>query len=518
MNLPEADLEAGHGNGLDGVCVRAMRLAMTGLAAARHAVCRQADTSKPTRRWPLCTAALFTLTGLCAHVALAQQAQSELFARLKPGLFVVEVTERESGNKILIGSGFLLDTSTTATGEAQPVMLIDADDVGDVTLAELLEQLEVSAVDKRDDQTLIATNYHVVSEHLLHPESYDLQVKNADDEALPMRVLAVDIVHDLALIAPTADSDKNIQSDWAFPLASEIPQQGDEIISMGNPYDIGISTVPGTYNGLLEKSYLRSIHFTGAVNPGMSGGPAVNRAGEVVGINVAGAGNSVSILVPVSNLQRMLQHYRTNPAADYSELRQQMRDALHDHQREMINGLLAQPWELSDFGPLKIPMEIADFITCTGSASTDEDELSYEYHVSDCGVYDRIYLSSSLETGPLEFDYGWYRSDKLNRLQLSSVMQQLAFSPFNRSGRKDVTGFTCRQDIMQLEQLGALPLRGVYCLRAYADYDGLYDVLFYAISVQDDSEAFYLHYTLSGVSREQAQAFNQRFTEAVAWN
>jgi hypothetical protein len=385
----------------------------------------------------------------------------------------------------------------------------------------LIAQLNVKTDDESlstQTESLIATNYHVVSEHLLHPESYELQVKDADDEAIPMRVLAVDIVHDLALIAPKADADIHIESDWAFPLASNIPQQGDEIVSMGNPYDIGISTVPGTYNGLLEKSYLRSIHFTGAVNPGMSGGPAVNSDGEVVGINVAGAGNSVSILVPVSNLQRLLQQYRTEPAADYPSLRQQMRDSLHDHQREMIDGLLAQPWELSDFGPLRIPMEIAEFITCTGSASTDEDELSYEYHVSDCGVYDRIYLSSSLETGPLEFDYGWYRSDELNPLQLSTVMQQLAFSPFNRTGRKDVTGFECRQDIMQLQQLAPMPLRGVYCLRAYADYDGLYDVLFYAISLQDDSEAFYLHYTLSGVSREQAQAFNQRFTEAVAWN
>lgn len=464
---------------------------------------------------------LWTLAICCCQATLAQPAQSELFARLKPGLVVVEVTERASGNKILIGSGFLLDTGADADAAAQPVMVLDGDEVGDMKIADLLGQIEALSTDERSGQSgqqIIATNYHVVSEHLLHPESYDLQVKTAADEAVPMRVLAVDIVHDLALIAAHEDATSSIDSDWAFPLASSIPQQGDEIVSMGNPYDIGISTVPGTYNGLLEKSYLRSIHFTGAVNPGMSGGPAVNSDGEVVGINVAGAGNSVSILVPVSNLQRLLDRYASSPATDYAELRQQMRDSLHEHQREMIDGLLAAPWTLSEFGPLQVPMEIADFITCSGSASTDEDELSYEYHVSDCGVYDRIYLSSSLETGPLEFDYGWYRSDELNALQLGSVMQQLAFSPFNRSGRKDVTGFACRQDIIALEKLGELPLRGVYCLRAYADYAGLYDVLFYAISLQDKSEAFYLHYTLSGVSREQAQAFNQRFTEAVAWN
>ena len=41
------------------------------------------------------------------------------------------------------------------------------------------------------------------------------------------------------------------------------------------------------YNGLVERSYNERIHFTGALNPGMSGGPAVTADGRVVGINVS---------------------------------------------------------------------------------------------------------------------------------------------------------------------------------------------------------------------------------------
>ena len=46
---------------------------------------------------------------------------------------------------------------------------------------------------------------------------------------------------------------------------------------MGNPLDLGFTIVEGTYNGFVEKSYNPRMHFTGAINPGMSGGPAVTR-------------------------------------------------------------------------------------------------------------------------------------------------------------------------------------------------------------------------------------------------
>ena len=104
-------------------------------------------------RHSLLTATAFMLAVFFTLAAQAQQQQSELFAKVKPGLFVVEVTERESGNKILIGSGFLLDTAATAGADDEPVMVISADEVGDISMGELIEQLEVIA----DDQSAAAS-------------------------------------------------------------------------------------------------------------------------------------------------------------------------------------------------------------------------------------------------------------------------------------------------------------------------------------------------------------------------
>ena len=60
--------------------------------------------------------------------------------------------------------------------------------------------------------------------------------------------------------------------------------------------DIGLTIVQGSFSGRLQRSLYDRLHFTGSINPGMSGGPALNAQGAVVGVNVArraAAGESV---------------------------------------------------------------------------------------------------------------------------------------------------------------------------------------------------------------------------------
>ena len=57
----------------------------------------------------------------------------------------------------------------------------------------------------------------------------------------------------------------------------------------------------------------------------------------------------------------------------------------------------------------------------------------------------------------------------------------------------------------------------VYCVRTYRQFADLYDVLYLATSLGDGLEAVSSHYTLAGVSADQAQAFRRKFSEAVSW-
>jgi len=398
----------------------------------------------------------------------------DLFDSLRAGLFTVEVIDRASGNKNAQGSGFIVD----ATG-------------------------------------VMATNYHVVSEFVLDPERFNLRYRDVNGDTGGLELLALDVLHDLALVRfsePAARTAEQV----VFEVEPEPPRNGDTLLALGNPYDIGISLVPGTFNGMLESQYRKLIHFTGAINPGMSGGPAVNLGGRVVGINVAAAGNSVSFLVPAENLARLLDEV-PEQAPGPEALRAGLTQRIIDHQAVMIDDLLAGDWSLEPFGPLMIPREVRPWIKCSGASNEAEQDSPWRDSTSDCSLNDRIYLSRSLDTGPVEMIFGWYSSDTLNAFQLARVFEQNTFMPFNRTGIDDVTEFQCVEDWVTLEGLGNQPFKSSYCLRAYLDYPGLFDVLYVARAQRPGPEALFLHYTLAGVGRESARVFHRKFVGSLAW-
>jgi hypothetical protein len=69
---------------------------------------------------------------------------------------------------------------------------------------------------------------------------------------------------------------------------------GDEVVAVGFPFGIGPSVSAGVISGMNREfrnegaSVLRGlIQFDAAANPGNSGGPLVNMAGEVIGVVTA---------------------------------------------------------------------------------------------------------------------------------------------------------------------------------------------------------------------------------------
>ncbi len=126
---------------------------------------------------------------------------------------------------------------------------------------------------------LIVTNAHVVEEHefvtirSVSGWSYSGVVRGKDDDL------------DLAVvkIAPLGHIK-------AIPLgdASEI-RPGDPVIAMGFPLSDqlgeGYTVTTGIISSLRKVDSVEQIQTDAAVNPGSSGGPLVNSAGEVIGVN-----------------------------------------------------------------------------------------------------------------------------------------------------------------------------------------------------------------------------------------
>ena len=94
----------------------------------------------------------------------------------------------------------------------------------------------------------------------------------------------------------------------ALKLRTEIPAQGERAWSIGFPLNLGLTITEGVANGLVENSIEQRIHYTGAINGGMSGGPALDRRGRVYGVNVSVVTGRqlVGFVVPAKHIPALL--------------------------------------------------------------------------------------------------------------------------------------------------------------------------------------------------------------------
>lgn len=136
----------------------------------------------------------------------------------------------------------------------------------------------------KDDGTIL-TNLHVVA------SAPRLVVTFADGMESPAVIVSAQRDKDLAVLKPL-----NIPDDLqpATLGSSQNLSPGDDVVAVGFPFGLGASVSAGVISGLnrtfkpAEGPPLTGlIQFDAAANPGNSGGPLVNMAGEVLGIVTA---------------------------------------------------------------------------------------------------------------------------------------------------------------------------------------------------------------------------------------
>ena len=353
---------------------------------------------------------------------------------------------------------------------------------------------------------LIATNYHVVAKLVEKPSKYRLEYQDVEGKTQKLTLVDIDVINDLALVKAEVLDKKPM----LFP--EDHPTQGDTIYSIGNPFDIGFTVVPGTYNGIDEKTYYQRIHFSGSINPGMSGGPVLDKDGRVVGINVSSAGDQVSFLVPGSALKILIEQVqkREAPLIDFS---QRIRQQLLDNQNKMISEFLAKEWPTQVLGESQVLGEMKPFVKCWGGSS-DDKEL-YKSVSTACRSNESIYLNDRFSSGVISYQFFWLEVGELNNSRFQSYYQSLfrRFEPDNRAYEDDVGNYVCDERFVSDKKGGKDKL--VFCARAYQKYAGIYDALYLRGSVDQADKAFVSHFTLAGVDQQNMNAFLKRFMEVV---
>ena len=199
----------------------------------------------------------FSLLGFACFVpASAQDYLPELVRRIKPSAVAIETFDSK-GTTLARGSGFFIS--------------------GDKVI----------------------TNRHVIEKssrvtvHLLNGKTYTAR-----------GVLAIDGEGDLALL------QIDVPQGAAVPLSIEkiVPQEGESIVVVGNPFGLEGSVSNGIVSAVREiPGYGKIIQITAPISPGSSGSPVVNMRGQVIGVATlqAAEGQSLNFAVPSERIAQL---------------------------------------------------------------------------------------------------------------------------------------------------------------------------------------------------------------------
>ena len=160
-----------------------------------------------------------------------------------------------------------------------------------------------------DDDGHILTNRHVVA------DAERILVTLSDGAQVDAKIVGADADSDLAIIRI---ADATVRPPPIALGDSDDLKTGQLAIAIGDPFSRGFSMTSGIISAVGRTinptdsnfSVPRVIQHDAATNPGNSGGPLLNRAGEVVGINTqiisqTGAFSGVGLAVPV-NLAKLV--------------------------------------------------------------------------------------------------------------------------------------------------------------------------------------------------------------------
>ena len=107
-----------------------------------------------------------------------------------------------------------------------------------------------------------------------------IEATTHDGHSLGVTVLRIDRVHDIALLKV------NVLNNSCLPFVNEMPQPGTELFAIGAPAheDLAFSTSKGIVSGFRDLDGQKFVQTDASINAGNSGGPLVNRSGEVIAI------------------------------------------------------------------------------------------------------------------------------------------------------------------------------------------------------------------------------------------
>ncbi|MDP9365075.1 MAG: S1C family serine protease [Chloroflexota bacterium] len=141
-----------------------------------------------------------------------------------------------------------------------------------------------------DAEGRVVTNEHVVD------GADELSVEFFDGTTVPATVVGRDEIQDIAVVQLDLSGGQEVPGTVAFG-DSDAVRPGDRVVAIGSSLGEFTNTVSDGTVGAVGRelaNFQNLIQHDAEIYPGNSGGPLLNLAGEVVGVNVAGVGGGDS--------------------------------------------------------------------------------------------------------------------------------------------------------------------------------------------------------------------------------
>jgi serine protease Do len=165
-----------------------------------------------------------------------------------------------------------------------------------------------------DPSGLVVTNKHVVD------GAIEMHVIFSNGDRAPARLLVAAAMLDLAIVKVEADHPL-LALKWGD---SDALQVGDPVVTIGNPLGLGMSVSAGIVSALNrnlhDTPFDSYIQTDAAINYGNSGGPLIDRNGDVVGVDTAlynpeASGGSIGIGFAIpSNIASFAVRFLLDPS------------------------------------------------------------------------------------------------------------------------------------------------------------------------------------------------------------
>jgi len=406
---------------------------------------------------------------LAAPAAAAAQDASQVFERYASAVAKVEVVEASSGAPSSIGTAFVVADS------------------------------------------LLLTNYHVVRSLVFEPGRYRLRLLLPDHPSFDdVRIAALDPTADLAVLRVGGLHAS------ALRFRRDPVPVGQTLYSLGHPGDLRTAVVEGVYNGPVEASVTPLVHFTGSINPGMSGGPAVTAEGEVVGVNVSTAGDQLSFLVPAAPAADLVASATATEARSAQELQEEVSRRLASFQQSFFGVLGMDGFPSTRIGAASVPTAPDERIDCTADQHEVEEDL-YALTEYRCTSEDAMLVGPRGSFDLVYLEHMHLSNAELSRFAFTSLVSDWyqTVLQWEAPENDDATEFRCEagnvQEGLQAEMLVT------FCTRRHRSHSGMYDLLLRTVMLGAPREAVVWPLRAPPISHANALALTERWLRAFSW-